>query len=361
MFHLRAVLQQLCCIHRPESAQRSLDRIQLEAAAPQLPPNARSLSQGFGKVKTKLRIVYTSTGPDADRFDEAFHLNDLKLLVELMDSTQAVETLLEPKHPWAEDPRTVGALSAMQLAMLASMDDSSVREDIGKAGAIPALVRLLKCEETDSMQAAVVALKYLTEESGPNATAAFEAGALPSLIQFLKHPMAGLRGAAASCLRNMHFRWEMKKAMQFSLIWDKLRGSPAAVINLVVVLGIVITVFTVCMIETTCDCMFETVIAGLCMLLGSKMRGDWFRDRLHESIPARAVLTPGGQETSWPPISRHPEILVPEEASTDAGDSITTPSSDSSEDVAVKQSRPSGRAWAAHKNDGAFLEGFPRL
>lgn len=206
MFHLRAVLQQLCCIHRPESAQRSLDRIQLEAAAPQLPPNARSLSQGFGKVKTKLRIVYTSTGPDADRFDEAFHLNDLKLLVELMDSTQAVETLLEPKHPWAEDPRTVGALSAMQLAMLASMvgeDDSSVREDIGKAGAIPALVRLLKCEETDSMQAAVVALKYLTEESGPNATAAFEAGALPSLIQFLRHPMAGLRGAAASCLRNM--------------------------------------------------------------------------------------------------------------------------------------------------------------
>lgn len=49
--------------------------------------------------------------------------------------------------------------------------------------------------------------------------------------------------------------------MQFSLIWDKLRGSPAAVINLVVVLGIVIMVFTVCMIETTCDCMFETVIA----------------------------------------------------------------------------------------------------
>ena len=53
----------------------------------------------------------------------------------------------------------------------------------------------------------------------------------------------------------------MKKAMQFSLICDKLRGSPAAVINLVVVLGIVIMVFTVCMIETTCDCMFETVIA----------------------------------------------------------------------------------------------------
>lgn len=113
------------------------------------------------------------------------------------------------------------------------------------------------------------------------------------------------------------------------------------------------------------------------MLLGSKMRGDWFRDRLHESIPARAaswqkrregcpnpieivakgsllvgilkiclyisfvkdlwcmlrcsmaarrvaqVLTPGGQETSWPPISRHPEILVPEEASTDAGDEFS--------------------------------------
>eukprot|EP00438_Fugacium_kawagutii_P003612 Skav205173 [mRNA] locus=scaffold1525:70265:76853:- [translate_table: standard] len=54
-------------------------------ASPQFPPDARNLSQCFGKVKTRLRIVYISTGPDADRFDE------------------------------------VGALSAMQLAMLASM------------------------------------------------------------------------------------------------------------------------------------------------------------------------------------------------------------------------------------------------
>ena len=150
--------------------------------------------------------------------------------------------------------------------------------------------------------------------------------------------------------------------------------------------------------------------AGLCMLLGSKMRGDWFRDRLHESIPARAaswqkrregcpnpieivakgsllvgilkiwlyisfvkdlwcmlrcsmaarrvptylcmatwagsmhlyaqVLTPGGQETSWPPISRHPEILVPEEASTDAGDSPTV--------VAL------GRSWRDWKVSGVM-------
>lgn len=155
-------------------------------------------------MNCQLRIVYSSEGPDADRFDEAFMKNDLRTLVELMSSSQApykdlalvylcllglymdnggkrtrsrysllddtwiavvkgarsryslldgvtwitvvkggecvevVEELLEPKHPWAEDPRTVRALSAMQLAMLASMvgeDDSSVREDIGNAGA----------------------------------------------------------------------------------------------------------------------------------------------------------------------------------------------------------------------------------
>eukprot|EP00435_Cladocopium_sp_Y103_P052807 s406_g16.t1 len=196
MFNFRAVLQQLCCIHRPESTQRPLDRIHLEAA-PSLPPNARNLSECFGKVKTRLRIVYISTGPDAERFDAAFQKNDLEVMVELMDSKQAVDALLEPKHPWAEDPRSVGALSAMQLAMLASMvgeDDSSVREDIGRAGAIPPLVRLLQSQEADAMQAAVVALKYLTEESGPNATSAFEAGALPALIQLLKHPVPGLRG-----------------------------------------------------------------------------------------------------------------------------------------------------------------------
>lgn len=205
MFNFRAVLQQLCCIHRPESTQRLLDRIHLEPA-PSLPPNARNLSECFGKVNTRLRIVYISTGSDAERFDAAFQTNDLAVMVDLMDSKQAVDALLEPKHPWAEDPRSVGALSAMQLAMLASMvgeDDSSVREDIGRAGAIPPLVRLLLSQEADAMQAAVVALKYLTEESGPNATSAFEAGALPALIQLLKHPVAGLRGAAASCLRNM--------------------------------------------------------------------------------------------------------------------------------------------------------------
>jgi len=204
MLNFRQVLQQLCCAHRTEPNGRALERIHIANAV--LPANVRRLSHGFGKVSTKLRILYTSTGPDADRFDEAFHRNDLRALVDLLDSKQAVDSLIEPKHPWAEDPRTVGALAAMQLALLASVvgeDDASVREDIGRAGGIAPLARLVESRDSDGMQAAVVAMKYLTEESRQNSVAAFEAGALPPLIKLLGHSMAGLRGAAASCLRNM--------------------------------------------------------------------------------------------------------------------------------------------------------------
>eukprot|EP00913_Durusdinium_trenchii_P003054 g2823.t1 len=260
------------------------------------PSNVRHLSEGFGKVPTRLRIAYVATDPDADTFDQAFKENNLKTLVELLDSSQAVDTLLEPKHPWAEDPRTVGALSAMQLAMLASMvgeDDASVREDIGKAGAIPPLA--------DSTQAAVVALKYLTEESGLNARAAYEAGALPVLIELLKHPLPGLRGAAASGLRNMSVstptyakpKWSLReapnklKAMAQARFWPSLKPS---LVNVVLLIGVA---STVCMIEMTCDCVIETLLAGLCMLLGSRcIRPDLLESQERPMSRGRAREVP---------------------------------------------------------------------
>jgi len=206
MMSLRLVLQQLCCAHRTDASghARFLDN-RLQGATPAL-ANVRRLSKGFGKVSTPVRIFYQSTGLDADRFDEAFRNSDLKAMVQLMDSKQAIENLLEPKHPWAEDPRTVGVLAALLMGLLASSvgeDDGAIREEVSNAGAIPALVRMLDSEDSDAEQTAVIALKYLTEDCRQSCGAAFECGAVPKLIQLLQHTLPGLRGAAASCLRNM--------------------------------------------------------------------------------------------------------------------------------------------------------------
>ena len=44
----------------------------------------------------------------------------LQAFVELLSSQQAIESFDERMHPWAEDPKTVGALAGTQLAILAS-------------------------------------------------------------------------------------------------------------------------------------------------------------------------------------------------------------------------------------------------
>eukprot|EP00439_Symbiodinium_sp_Y106_P013154 s1261_g1.t3 len=204
MMSLRLVLQQLCCAHRTDASghARFLDN-RLQGATPAL-ANVRRLSKGFGKVSTPVRIFYQSTGLDADRFDEAFRNSDLKAMVQLMDSKQAIENLLEPKHPWAEDPRTVGVLAALLMGLLASSvgeDDGAIREEVSNAGAIPALVRMLDSEDSDAEQTAVIVRLHV--RTGQSCGAAFECGAVPKLIQLLQHTLPGLRGAAASCLRNM--------------------------------------------------------------------------------------------------------------------------------------------------------------
>lgn len=175
-----------------------------------IPERARNLTRSFGKDSSiTLHITYEASCPDADRFDAAFEANDYAELVALLGSDQAVNAFYVPRHPWAEDPRTVGTLASMHLTLLASevaKEEPQLLEAIGTAGAIPQLVRQLDSKEPDRVQSVVVALTYLTDGShapSANTTAAFEGGALPKLIMLMDGPVAGLRGAAASILRNI--------------------------------------------------------------------------------------------------------------------------------------------------------------
>lgn len=153
-----------------------------------------------------ISIGYQSKGDDAEKFDKAFESNDLKAFVSLLKSTQPIESFEERMHPWAEDPKTVGALAGTQLAILASMaeqSDPTVKVKIREAGAIAPLVEFLRSEQEDRVQTAVVALSFLTADCEENTVQAYEAGALELLMKHVDSPVAGMRAATATTLRNI--------------------------------------------------------------------------------------------------------------------------------------------------------------
>lgn len=161
----------------------------------------------FGKGQKQISIGYHSRGDDAEKFDKAFESNDLKGFVALLGSGQIIESFDERMHPWAEDPKTIGALAGTQLAILASeadKDNPMLKDEIFEAGAVPPLVEYLRSDDQpDRVQTAVVALSFLTAECSKVANAAYTAGALPLLLKHLESPVGGMRAAAATTLRNI--------------------------------------------------------------------------------------------------------------------------------------------------------------
>jgi hypothetical protein len=187
-----------CCTDRKEVAGGS--------GAAVLKQERKSLAGGYGAKPRALSIGYQSKGDDAEKFDKAYETNDYKGLVELLSSTTKIEAFEEKMHPWADDPRTVGALAGTQLAIQASLadgDNPNVKEEICKAGAIPPLVKFLRSNESDRVHTAVVALSFLTADCSSSTVAAYEAGAVELLLKHLSSDLTGMRAAAATTLRNI--------------------------------------------------------------------------------------------------------------------------------------------------------------
>ncbi|SBS83003.1 hypothetical protein PMALA_005150, partial [Plasmodium malariae] len=99
-------------------------------------------------------------------FDKAYDENDVQEFVNLCSSSCEIEKLEDRMHPWAADPKTIGALSATQLAILASKENEPHYKDaIREADGIPVFINLLKSHELDRVHAAVVALSFLSVDS----------------------------------------------------------------------------------------------------------------------------------------------------------------------------------------------------
>lgn len=153
-----------------------------------------------------ISLMYQSKGMDADQFDKAFQNNDLKAFVALLRSCQPIESFRQQIHPWARDPKTIGALAGTQLAILASgaeREDPNVKLRIYEAGAVPPLLDFLRSGEEDRIETSVVAFSFLTAECPEICIAAYDGGALELLVAHLDSQVAGMRAAAATTLRNI--------------------------------------------------------------------------------------------------------------------------------------------------------------
>lgn len=189
---------------RGGAARRSGRFNQLKAPPPTGEPDERE----------PISFAFHAKGDDAAKFDRAFAHKDYKACVELLASDQPIESVEDRMHPWAEDPKTIGALTATQLAILASTgarDTPRVKDQIREAGAIPELVKFLESPERDRVQIAVVALSFLSVDNPLNVDAAYEAGAMPLLTQHLDSKVFGMRVAAAAVLHNMCLKDEYRE------------------------------------------------------------------------------------------------------------------------------------------------------
>ncbi|KOB59397.1 hypothetical protein PFHG_01154 [Plasmodium falciparum HB3] len=180
--------------------------------------------QEFGIEGSKtIRKLLSFTSNDILRFDKAYDENDVQEFVNLCSSTCEIEKLEDRMHPWAADPKTIGALSATQLAILASKENEPHYKDaIREANGIAVFINLLKSHELDRVHAAVVALSFLSVDSKKtkihnkkkiymhiffedvkNCICMFESGALPYLISGMKSNIDGMKAACAQTCRNI--------------------------------------------------------------------------------------------------------------------------------------------------------------
>ncbi|GAW79768.1 armadillo-domain containing rhoptry protein [Plasmodium gonderi] len=161
--------------------------------------------QEFGIEGSKtIRKLLSFTSNDILRFDKAYDENDVQEFVNLCSSTCEIEKLEDRMHPWAADPKTIGALSATQLAILASKENEPHYKDaIREADGIPVFINLLKSHELDRVHASVVALSFLSVDNVKNCITMFENGVMPYLISGMKSNIDGMKAACAQTCRNI--------------------------------------------------------------------------------------------------------------------------------------------------------------
>jgi len=143
-----------------------------------------------------------SPGEDNEKFDAALEKSDIEAFVGLLSSTEAIAEFEENLHPWAENPRTVGALSLTQLTIM-MQNQGLEKAKVGTAGAIPPVVDFLYSKQKDLQQSAILALGVLLQDCSDNVAVAVDYGAIEGLLLHKDSQISAERELVADTLRNI--------------------------------------------------------------------------------------------------------------------------------------------------------------
>jgi hypothetical protein len=142
---------------------------------------------------------------------------NISILAELLELDEAIRMDSSMMlHPWAENPRSICALTACHIGILAYdkavMASETFIQDVIKNDVVKKLVKMLESKNRDQFEAAAVALMFLSESKKYVdiilSQGMIKAKAIPALVKLMKDLKEELRTTAATCCRNMYLNRE---------------------------------------------------------------------------------------------------------------------------------------------------------
>lgn len=111
-------------------------------------------------------------------------------------------------HTWADNPRSIGSLSAIQIGIFASdkeiTSSSNFFTDIIRFKILEKLLIFIKSSERDQFESAMLALSFLTENCAEIVEIIVKKNIMGIIVKFMKDRKEGLRATAALCCRNLY-------------------------------------------------------------------------------------------------------------------------------------------------------------
>jgi len=174
-----------------------------------------SVSSNFFTVKNNYKqrnfnVTSTDTktlNEELEQLSYAKEQLDLKAIEKLLDSNTRILIEDVSIHPWADNPCSVGALTATQLGIMASENSSQQTSVFSslilETEILEKLVSFLKSDENDKREAALLTLSFIST-SPEVVDKLLDLSTLDLFIGFLSSDKEGVRNTAGYCCRNLY-------------------------------------------------------------------------------------------------------------------------------------------------------------
>ena len=111
-------------------------------------------------------------------------------------------------HTWADNPKSIGSLAAIQMGIFASDKEiastSNFVSNIVQYRILDKLLNFIKSTERDQFESGILALSFLTENCSEIVEILVKKNIVGLIVRFMKDRKEGLRATAALCCRNLY-------------------------------------------------------------------------------------------------------------------------------------------------------------